>query len=79
MRVVAKDITNIHSTTEETRSSVDRLHLDYHQREIIKWLSAPDPSTNYNKALEQRYEGSGLWFLESDAFAKWKTRRNSFL
>jgi len=79
MRVVAKDITNIHSTTEETRSSVDRLHLDYHQREIIKWLSAPDPSTNYNKALEQRYEGSGLWFLESDAFAKWKTGRNSFL
>jgi hypothetical protein len=79
MRVVAKDVTSIHSTTEETRSSVNRLHLDYHQREIIKWLSAPDPSTNYNKALEQRYEGSGLWFLESDAFAKWKTRRNSFL
>src|SRR5947199_1470177 len=79
MRVVVKDVTSIRSTTEETRSSVDRLHLDYHQCEIIKWLSAPDPSTNYNKALEQRHEGSGLWFLHSDAFVKWKTRRNSFL
>lgn len=70
MRIVTKGITSIYSATEETRRSVDRLHLDYHQREIIKWLSAPDPSTNYNKALKQRYEGSGLWFLQSNDFGK---------
>lgn len=34
---------------------------------------------NYKKALEQRQEGSGLWFLQNDMFAKWKTRQNSFL
>jgi Cdc6-like AAA superfamily ATPase len=79
MRVVAKDVTSIRSITEETRSSVDRLHLNNHQREIIKWLHPPDPSKNYYKALEQRQEGSGLWFLQNGVFAKWKTRRNSFL
>src|SRR5947209_7612016 len=34
---------------------------------------------NYNKALQQRQEGSGLWFLQIDAFAKWKKTQNSFL
>jgi hypothetical protein len=51
-----------------------------HKRgKIERWLSPPDPSTNHNKAIKQRYEGSGIWFLESDAFAKWKKARNSFL
>lgn len=53
--------------------------FEQRREKIDRWLLPPDPSINYNKALEQRYEGSGLWFLESDAFAKWKTRRNSFL
>jgi Cdc6-like AAA superfamily ATPase len=79
MRVVAKDMTSIRSITEETRSSVGRLYLNNHQREIIKWLHPPDPLKNYYKALEQRQEGSGLWFLSNDVFAKWKIRRNSFL
>jgi Cdc6-like AAA superfamily ATPase len=79
MRVVAKEVTSIRSITEETRSSVDRLHLNNHQREIIKWLHPPDPSKNYYKALKQRQEASGLWFLQNDVLAKWKTRRNSFL
>jgi Cdc6-like AAA superfamily ATPase len=79
MRVVAKDVTSIRSITEETRSSVDRLHLNNHQHEIIKWLHPLDPSKNYYKALEQRQEGSGLWFLQNNVFAKWKKQRNSFL
>ena len=79
MQVVAKDMTSIRSKIEETRSSVGRLHLNNHQREIIKWLHPLDPSKNYYKALEQRQEGSGLWFLQNDVFAKWKTQRNSFL
>jgi len=72
IRQVANDVSRI-------RSSVDRLRLNDHQCKIIKWLYPPDPSTNYNKALGQHQEGSGLWFLQNDVFAKWKTRRNSFL
>ncbi|OWT42470.1 NACHT and ankyrin domain protein [Pochonia chlamydosporia 170] len=33
----------------------------------------------YNNAMRQRQEGSGLWFLQTDAFVEWKQRRNSFL
>ncbi|KAF2496459.1 hypothetical protein BU16DRAFT_609515, partial [Lophium mytilinum] len=53
--------------------------LERMQDKMEQWLQAPDPSTNYNKALQQRHEGSGSWLLESSNFAKWKTQRNSFL
>jgi hypothetical protein len=39
---------------------------------ICSWLSAPDPSTNYNKAHKQRQAETGLWLLESTKFTNWK-------
>ena len=61
------------------RVTVKHLGFEERQGKVERWLSPPDPSTNHNKALQQRHEGSGLWFLQSDAFAKWRTQRNSFL
>jgi len=58
---------------------VKNFGFEQRREKIERWLSPPDPSTNYNKALQQRHEGSGLWFLKSDTFAKWKKRQNSFL
>jgi hypothetical protein len=55
------------------------LKLDQRFQKIERWLSPLDPSTNYIKALEQRHEGTGRWFLQSASFMKWKTRRNSIL
>jgi Cdc6-like AAA superfamily ATPase len=39
---------------------------------IIEWLSPLNPSTNYNKALQQRHEGTGRWFFGSDGSERWK-------
>jgi Cdc6-like AAA superfamily ATPase len=47
--------------------------------EIYRWLSSSDPSTNFNKALEQRQEGTGLWLLQSSLFQKWHRQQHSFL
>ena len=66
-------------TTQNTSKDVKHLGFEERQNKIDRWLSPPDPSTNHNKALQQRHEGSGLWFLQSHAFAKWRRRRNSFL
>lgn len=47
-----------------------------------KWLSAFDPSGNYNIAIDKRNEGSsnsGRWFLLSERFVEWKNVRKSFL
>lgn len=72
---------------EEARSDADTpSHQNWannHREGIIQkireWLSAPDPSTNYQKALEQRQDDTGLWFLESDQYNAWKTGAASFL
>jgi len=65
--------------SQNTSDAVKGLELEQRREKIERWLSPPDPSTNYNKALQQRQEGTGLWFLQSDTFAKWKTQQNSFL
>ena len=46
---------------------------------IIDWLAAPDPSTNYNRALKDRNPDTGLWFIEGSAYADWKNTPRSFL
>jgi hypothetical protein len=46
---------------------------------IRQWLSPPDPSLNYQKAVKRRQAETGLWFLESDDYAAWKTNPASFL
>ncbi|KAH0562441.1 hypothetical protein GP486_002866 [Trichoglossum hirsutum] len=76
---VEKDIGEMRVTTQETTDAVKNLQSEQRREKIECWLSPSDPSMNYNNALQKRHEGSGLWFLESDAFAKWKMRRNSFL
>lgn len=46
---------------------------------IRQWLSPPDPSLNFEKALKQRQADTGLWFLESMEYAMWKQDPASFL
>jgi len=49
------------------------------REKIHQWLSPPDPLLNYQKALKQRQADTGLWFLESSQYGKWKTDPTSFL
>jgi Cdc6-like AAA superfamily ATPase len=71
-RAVKTTVNEISSRTKDVASlqKLDAMH---------KWLSPPDPSTNFNKALQQRQEGTGLWLLQSSPFTKWHSQQNSFL
>ena len=51
--------------------------LDDKLLKILDWLDAPDPSINYDKALDSKLECTGLWFLDGEAFANWKTDKAS--
>ena len=64
---------------KEIRSEINNMALEKRQQDIITWLSPSDPSTNYNKALQQRHSGTGQWFLSSREYSRWKKERNSFL
>ncbi|KAF8526557.1 ankyrin repeat-containing domain protein, partial [Hysterangium stoloniferum] len=46
---------------------------------IYNWLSAPDPSGNFNAAQEQCMANTGAWFLNSTKFIKWKEDVNQYL
>ena len=49
------------------------------KKEILEWLSAPDPSTNYQSACESRHAATGSWLTESEEFFQWKMDANSLL
>lgn len=48
-------------------------------REVLRWLSALDPSVKYNKALEDRNAKTGKWLMDYEAFSKWKETPASLL
>jgi Cdc6-like AAA superfamily ATPase len=52
--------------------------IDTNLVEIRRWLSAPDPSINYQKARKLRESDTGLWLLESEVYSKWKRNASSF-
>ncbi|KAL2046749.1 hypothetical protein ABVK25_011579 [Lepraria finkii] len=49
------------------------------QRLLLELSTVNDPSTNYNKALNERHKGTGKWFLGSNAFIELKKEPKSFL
>lgn len=52
---------------------------DQRYQNILRWLSAPDPSSNYNSALKKRHIDTGLWFINSQQFRDWKVGKDAFL
>lgn len=48
-------------------------------QKIFSWLSAPDPSSNFNTARDKRQPDTGIWFLKSQIFLTWKMAPCSFL
>ncbi|KAF3185889.1 hypothetical protein TWF788_003937 [Orbilia oligospora] len=71
----------IENNVYEMQADVKLIQNKMRNTDIDRWLAAPNVSTNYNKALQQRHEGSGDWLIESKQFIEWKTSamRNSFL
>jgi hypothetical protein len=74
---VKDDVNEIRGDVKDARSTVRDMASKQKRESIERWLSPSDASTNYNKALQQRQEGTGLWFLQTPTYAQWKTQQNS--
>ncbi|KAF3113826.1 hypothetical protein TWF706_009196 [Orbilia oligospora] len=74
-------LSSIENNIYEMQADVKIIQNKTRSTDIDRWLAAPNASTNYNKALQQRHEGSGDWLIESKQFIEWKTSamRDSFL
>lgn len=53
--------------------------VDEKMAEIHRWLSAPDPFTNYQKALKLRQADTGGWLFEGSEYTRWKIQASSCL
>jgi len=47
---------------------------DQLQRDVQRWLSPPDPSTNHNFVWEAHKPGTAEWFLQSNVLTEWKAK-----
>ena len=39
---------------------------------LVKWQSAPDPSTSHNFASDRQHKGTSQWFMGDNKFGEWK-------
>ena len=60
-------------------ASLDAANLDRLSQQIVTWLAAPDPSSNYNFAREKHHPDTGLWLLDSLTYLQWKKQPASLL
>jgi hypothetical protein len=66
----AKDAAPSKACSADERGKLAKVH---------EWLSAADPSSNYQQALKLRQHNTGLWLLKSGQYQAWKTKPASFL
>jgi hypothetical protein len=66
----AKDAAPSKACNADERSKLAKAH---------EWLSAAEPSSNYQQALKLRQHNTGLWLLKSGQYQAWKTDPASFL
>ncbi|KAI5245962.1 Pfs, NACHT and ankyrin domain protein, partial [Aureobasidium subglaciale] len=76
---VSRNLDVLHKTMEKYDERAEDIQEQKQMSRILKWLAPSDPSTNYNKALQLRHEGTGHWFIYGEAFKQWRQQPNSFL
>ena len=69
---IKRDVEAVHTKINVVSEGVAGLQCSEKHKEIREWLAGPDPSSNYNAALENRHGGTGSWLIENDVFRSWK-------
>ncbi|MCJ1299174.1 hypothetical protein MMC08_001966 [Hypocenomyce scalaris] len=52
---------------------------DAERRKIYKWLAAPDPYSNHERARQKHQPDTGKWLLDGQQYNEWKNASSSFL
>ena len=78
-KAIRDDTETIRRDTGTARREVSEIKSVINNAQIDQWLSAPDPSLNYNKALKDRYEATGSWFIATDTYSNWLSTTTSLV
>lgn len=69
----------ISDSLDKSQKIHEGLQMDRHTEKVVRWLAAPDCSSNFSKALETRHAGSGRKLMETAAYIRWRKNPGSFL
>ncbi|KAJ9269877.1 hypothetical protein DTO212C5_4051 [Paecilomyces variotii] len=62
----------VNDSISKVHTSVERLEEGQLWKDLNRWMSAPDVSTNLNDAISKRFQGTGSWLLNCKSFQEWK-------
>lgn len=71
-KAIKSDLESIHEKVDEIGKGVAKLRFSDKHHNIRRWLSGPDRSSNYNKALQKRHGRTGSYVFENVGFQDWK-------
>ena len=75
---IGVDIKSVSKRVDEIALGITTLQTS-ERYNIRQWLSAPDPSSNYNKALKSRLADTGIWILRNNTYIDWLSKPGSHL
>ena len=78
-KATKNEIEVMNAEVSEISTSVSKLQTGQRYNDIRESLSAPDPSSNYTRALKDRHATTGDWFLKSKAHRDWLSGTCSLL
>ncbi|EEA19856.1 hypothetical protein TMatcc_009997 [Talaromyces marneffei ATCC 18224] len=73
---ITKDTHRTVKNIQSVQESETKKHL---AENIVRWLAAPDSSTDYAHALQQRTKNTGSWLLQREQYTDWKSSPGSLL
>ncbi|KAF5491863.1 Ankyrin repeat and KH domain-containing protein 1 [Colletotrichum siamense] len=73
------DTSSIRNHVEDTRDLLKLHRANNVAQDIIKWLNAPDATTDFYMAHEKSQPGTGAWFTNGKLFNTWLEQDNSLL
>ena len=71
-KAIKSEVQTVHEKIDEIGQGVAKLHSSDKHHDIRRWLSGPDPSSNYNQALQKRHARTGSWLFDNIGFRDWK-------
>ncbi|KAH8987696.1 hypothetical protein EDB86DRAFT_2098025 [Lactarius hatsudake] len=69
--VLKDDAKETKAMVKEIADKMDARDLEEVLQKLKRWLSPPDPSTNYNIGLRDLHEETATWFLADRVFQEW--------
>jgi Cdc6-like AAA superfamily ATPase len=77
--ILTRSTSSVHEAVQDLQSQANHVISEKNSDALHAWLSPPDVSKNYTRALQERHEGTGQWFPATKVYESWKETPKSLL